>query len=225
MSKPLMLLLMIASVCTAACGQKNTTPPAEPSANIPTPVASPSPEPTPQAVDEELETKKKALAFALQEDSIKSDPKGQWAIKAEASSSFASDLNDPQAGYHPMQATGAPNVAAYSDDQKSWAAKEADSGIEWLQLEYAKPVTASEIRIRQTHSPGAIAKIEAFDETGAAQLVWTGPDNSQYAAGQIGWLNVNLQSKPIKTQKIKITLATNMVSGWNEIDAVQLVGE
>jgi hypothetical protein len=27
-----------------------------------------------------------------------------------------------------------------------------------------------------------------------------------------------------KTDRVKVTLATNVVPGWNEIDAVQLVG-
>jgi hypothetical protein len=38
-------------------------------------------------------------------------------------------------------------------------------------------------------------------------------------------LNVTVEKTEYKTQKVKITLATNAVAGWNEIDAVQLIGE
>ena len=35
----------------------------------------------------------------------------------------------------------------------------------------------------------------------------------------------HLKKTAFKTQRVKITLAINTVSGWNEIDAVQLIGE
>ncbi|HRH77472.1 MAG TPA: hypothetical protein PK129_09025 [Cellvibrionaceae bacterium] len=225
MPNPLIILTLALGLTLVGCSKK--TPPPEPTQTPPPATAATPVEPTaaPEATDSELDNKKKAMEFALKEDAIKNDPKGQWAIKATASSSFASDLNDLQAGYHPMQATGAPNVASYSDDSNSWASKDPDTGIEWLEVEYAKAVNASEIRIRQSHAPGAIVKVEAFDETGTARTVWSGPDTTSYPSNQISWLNVPIQPGTLKTQKIKITLATNMISGWNEIDAVQLIGE
>jgi hypothetical protein len=35
---------------------------------------------------------------------------------------------------------------------------------------------------------------------------------------------VKFHKTTFKTDRIKVTLATNVVPGWNEIDAVQLVG-
>jgi hypothetical protein len=229
MSKPLFLLALITGIALTGCSKKNPPESAQPQAA--TAPASADTPPTPPAQeattpeDNELNAKKKAMAFALKDDEIKNDAKGQWAIKATASSSYANDLTDLQASYHPMQATGAPNVSTYSDDGNAWTPKDADSGIEWLELEYAKAVEAREIRIRQSYGAGAIIKVEAYDAAGAAQVVWSGPDSTDYSDNQISWLTIPIKPAPIKTQKLKITLATNMVGGWNEIDAVQLIGE
>jgi hypothetical protein len=35
---------------------------------------------------------------------------------------------------------------------------------------------------------------------------------------------VKFPKTTLKTDRVKVTLATNIVPGWNEIDAVQLVG-
>ena len=43
--------------------------------------------------------------------------------------------------------------------------------------------------------------------------------------GSSALFNVSFEKTAYKTKTVKITLATNSVSGWNEIDAVQLVGE
>ncbi|HEX7680273.1 MAG TPA: hypothetical protein VF713_19230 [Thermoanaerobaculia bacterium] len=36
---------------------------------------------------------------------------------------------------------------------------------------------------------------------------------------------VKFDKTTYKTDRVKVTLATNVVPGWNEIDAVQLVGK
>ncbi len=227
MSKFIIPCALLASIGFAGCGQKTTPaqvpveqPPAEQASAVQTPAAAATP-----PDDSDMAIKQKAMEFALQEDAIKNDPKGQWAIKALASSTYASDSANPQDSYHPMQATGAPNVPAYGDDEKAWASKESDTGIEWLELEYANAVNASMVRVRQTLGPGSIVKIEVFDAAGAPHTIFNGPDSTQYTSNQISWLTVPIKPAPIKTQKVKITLATNMVSGWNEIDAVQLISE
>lgn len=222
------LILLIATISCISCGKKNE-PPASPTVQPPAAQSTTSaPEPAPAAeapADTDLDKKKKAMEYALKEDSIKNDPKGQWAINATASSSFASNLTDVKASYHPMQATGAPDVTTYGDEANSWATKEQDTGIEWLELEFAKPVNATQLRIRQSYNPGAIIKIEAYDQNNSLHTLWSGPDATAYPANQISWLMVDMEKTAYKTQKIKITLATNMVPGWNEIDAVQLIGE
>ena len=171
------------------------------------------------------EVAKRKAQLAILDKAIMSDAQGQWAATAKASSTNASDATDDNAPHHPFRATGAPDTEHYGDTPTSWATKTSDGGIEWLELEYTNPVNATEVRIRQNNAPGAVVKVELFDESGAAHTVWQGPDTTVYPANEIAWLSAKFDKTSYKTHKLKITLATNAVSGWNEIDAVQLVGE
>lgn len=147
------------------------------------------------------------------------DPHGQWASTAEASSAYGSDR------YSARQSTGAPNVMHYGDFAEAWASKTPDGQQEWLKLTFAKPVRATAVRVRQNYNPGAVSKIEAFAADGRSLIVWSGRDTSVYAKGQIAWFTATFEPPPFPVQAIKLTLDSVKVKGWNEIDAVQLIGE
>ncbi len=221
-------LLVSAGILITACSKKADAPAQQASSSTPTVTASEAmPASSTAAVEEDPEIVKKrdAMEFALAEDAIKNDPKGQWAVSAKASSTYSNDINNTSSSYHPFRAAGAPDTEAYGDRDTSWATKESDTGLEWIELEYAKPVNASQIKIRQNNAPGAIISVDIYDETGSAHNIWKGPDATQYKPSTISWLNIPFEKTAFKTQRVKITLATNAVSGWNEIDAVQLIGE
>jgi hypothetical protein len=167
----------------------------------------------------ETTAKLAAVDWALKQDAITHDPDGQWASDATASSSY----NDAQgdAGWSAKQATGAPNVDKYSDDNHAWAPKTPDGGIEWLELRYANPVHASEVRVRESMGSGAVIKVELLDEAGAAHTIWQGVDPTT----ELNYLILKFKPTDYKVNRVKVTLATNVVPGWNEIDAVQLVGK
>ena len=159
-----------------------------------------------------------AADWALKQEEIKNDPNGQWAVQAKASSTYRDAQGDE--GWSANQATGAPNVETYSDDAKAWAPKTEESGIEWLELKYAKPVHATEVRVRESNNSGSIIKVELFDELGRAHALWAGSDPTT----QLNYLIVKFPKTDFKTDRVKLTLATNVGPGWKEIDAVQLVG-
>jgi len=155
----------------------------------------------------------------LPEAAILKDAHGQWAEKAKASSEYGSD------SYGAQQATGAPNVPSHADDGRAWASASADNQEEWLDLAYAKAVHATGVRIRQTYNPGAIKQIELYDEAGQAHVVWSGIDPARGQSTDITWFGIQFTATTFKTQRVRITLDSPAVKGWNEIDAVQLVGE
>src|SRR2546421_9313136 len=64
------------------------------------------------------------------------------------------------------------NIEKYGDNEAAWTAKTPDSGIEWLDLKYPKPVHATEVRVRESNASGAVIKIEFYDEQGIAHAVW-----------------------------------------------------
>jgi hypothetical protein len=166
----------------------------------------------------ETTAKMAAAEWALKQDEIKKDPNGQWAIQATASSTY----NDAQgaASWSANQATGVPNVDTYGDNGNAWTSKTPDGGIEWLDLKYPRPVHATEVRVRESCGSGAVIRIEVFDEQGAAHAVWQGNDPTT----ELNYLMVKFPKTTFKTDRVKVTLATNVIPGWNEIDAVQLVG-
>jgi len=174
---------------------------------------------------EENAKKDKLIKWALDEEKLVNDTNGQWVSGAEASSSYSPDKKNRESSWHEFQITGKPNVENYGDDGRAWTSAEADKGLEWIKLTYDKPVFASEIRIRQSYNPGAIIKIELIDDNGKSHIVWEGPDKTKYEESQIQWLIAKFDKTDYKTKTVKITLACNAVPGWNEIDAVQLVGQ
>jgi hypothetical protein len=192
------------------------TPASPPSAAAPAPAPAPAAPPT--AAEREAARKKEQIEWALKQDEIKNDPNGQWATDAKASSTF----NDAtgSSSYSPNQATGEPNVQVYSTTPQAWSAKTPDSGIEWLELTFSKPVFATAVRVRESSGSGAVIKIEVFDDKGAGHPVWSGTDSTK----ELNYLIAEFPKTAFKTNRVKLTLATNVVGGWNQIDAVQLVG-
>lgn len=225
------LLVLAAAALPAACRRAPETP-APAATGTPAPVSSaaaPAPstasataaaaQASPGASTAETTAKLAAAEWALKQDAIKNDPDGQWAIQATASSTY----NDAQgaASWSANQVTGPPNVDKYGDDGHAWAPKTEDAGIEWLDLKYPRPVHATEVHIRESCGSGAVIKVELFDENGTAHTVWAGNDPTT----ELNYLIVKFQKTEYKTDRVKVTLATNIIAGWNEIDAVQLVGK
>ena len=218
------LLLVFLSGCKKSNSTEETSKPA-PSTNAAPATTAPAasaPAATSSSADAvasaETTAKMAAADWAIKQDEIKRDSNGQWAIQATASSAY----NDAQgvAGFSANQATGAPNVEKYGDNDAAWTAKTPDGGIEWLDLKYPKPVHATEVRVRESNASGAVIKIEFYDEQGVAHAVWQGNDPTT----ELNYLMVKFPKTTFKTDRVKVTLATNVVPGWNEIDAVQLVG-
>ena len=180
--------------------------------------ATSAPAAAPADASAETTAKMAAAEWAIKQDEIKKDPNGQWAIQATASSTY----NDAQgtAAWSANQATGAPNVDTYGDNGEAWTSKTPDGGIEWLDLKYPRPVHATEVRVRESCGSGAVIKIEVYDEQGEVHAVWQGNDPTT----ELNYLMVKFPKTAFKTDRVKVTLATNVVPGWNEIDAVQLVG-
>lgn len=121
--------------------------------------------------------------------------------------------------YHPLQATGAPDVATLtSDDPKSWAPATIDGGAEWLELVYAPPLRADRVTITQTCSPGAITEV-LVEQGGQWRTVWSGAASPRECGPfAIDWSGGGAVSR------VRVVLDTKLSPGWNEIDAVELSG-
>lgn len=133
----------------------------------------------------------------------------QWASDAVASSEYTAG------DWSAKQAVGAPD-SAEQDSRTAWAAKEADGGVEWLQLSFPLTVTPTRIRIHENLTPGGIVRIDGVGEDGARRPLWQGKDEG------LSWFDVVVSGAPVKG--LVVVLDTRLHAGWEEIDAVELVG-
>jgi hypothetical protein len=122
-------------------------------------------------------------------------------------------------GWHALKATGAPDADPKRDDPNAWASASGDMGIQWLELTYAQPMRASGVRIYEVNSPGAVAEVKAKTPAGEWDTLWSGTANGGGAPLVLEW---PLTSYDVRT--IRIVLETNRTPGWNEIEAVELLG-
>ncbi len=122
-------------------------------------------------------------------------------------------------GWHAMKATGAPDADPKRDDPNAWASASGDMGVQWLELTYANPMRASGVRIYEVNSPGAVSEIKAKNPSGEWDTLWSGTASGNGAPLVLEW---PLTSYEVKV--IRVVLDTNRTPGWNEIDAVELIG-
>ncbi len=141
----------------------------------------------------------------------------QWASAASASSQYG------ETDYAPSQVTGEPNTLIAGDFGTAWAASEPNAGQETLTLTYTHAVVPYGIQIHETYNPGAVVAVEAYD---TANQQWT-----KLWEGKAGVVDTpmrvfspRLTPAEFATATIRLVLDTSVVDGWNEIDAVQLLG-
>ena len=121
----------------------------------------------------------------------------------------------------PEQVIGPPDTLEAGDRSTAWAAREPDAGAEWLQVGYEKEVEIAEVRVRETYNPGALILIAAVLADGSETLIWKGVEPRDEAPVDRSF---EVSQKNLRAKSIKIYLDTAKVPGWNEIDAVELVG-
>lgn len=126
---------------------------------------------------------------------------------------------EPKRGWGPEQITGPPDTDRAGDIQTAWASREPDAGAEWLWADFEHPVELSQVRIRETFNPGAISKVTAVIN-GQQIVLWEGSASTSEAPRDFV---VNAPSG-INAQSVVVHLDTSRVSGWNEVDAIELVG-
>ncbi len=124
-------------------------------------------------------------------------------------------------GWGPEQAAGEPDTIQAGDLTTAWAPRERDAGEEWLKLEYERAVDIAEVRVRQTYNPGAISKVTAVSGNGSEMTLWEGVEPPSQAPVEMSFQVTNR----VVARTVKVYLDTARVPGWNEIDAVQVIGK
>lgn len=208
------------SAVTAAQMAEQPAPPAAdpPSAAAAIAVGAPEP-PAPRAGAPAVS---KPTVVGLGEPSereILEDPRGQWATRATASSEYGRER------YNAAQATGPPNVPGYSDHPSAWCPSGAAGGPEWLEVGFGRAVRATEVRVRQTLTPGSLVKVELVDPDGGSRVLWEGTDPHLYPGNEVAWFVLRFPPPPAPVDRVRLSFDIGRRPGWKQIDAVQLVGD
>jgi hypothetical protein len=120
------------------------------------------------------------------------------------------------------QMVGEPDTPIDGDLGTAWASKGEDMGEVWVELDYERAVRADAVRVVETHNPGAVAKVLGKAPDGTWDVLWEGTERP----GAAPWVSeLALGARSYATATIRIVLDTNRVPGWNEVDAVELVGD
>ncbi len=141
---------------------------------------------------------------------------GQWAIDAVASSEFS----NPR--WAAIQATGAPDTTECGDMTTAWASATTSDG-EWLELTYATPVIPTQINIYETYNPGYIIRVEVISTVSEYHVVWEGRPRVVQQCPYV--FSVPVSGIDFPVAGIRITVDQENLGSWNEIDAVELVGQ
>ena len=145
----------------------------------------------------------------------------RWrAVEADAAVLAALGASAAAAGWGPPQATGAPDADASRDDPKAWAPREPEMGRQWLQLSFPQAVTAHGVRVFEVNAPGALVEVLGKAPDGSWLPLWRG--TTEPSGGSPRVLTWSAPSVPIRT--VRLVLDTDRTPGWNEIDAVELLG-
>ncbi|MBM3473300.1 MAG: hypothetical protein FJX75_08545 [Armatimonadetes bacterium] len=130
-------------------------------------------------------------------------------------------VSDTRRAWSPEQATGPRDTLQGGDMQTAWASRTPDGQPEWLLLGYDKPVDIAEVRIWETYNPGAVTKVTAMLDDGTEVPLWEGDDPTTVTPGELlVTVEGNAQAK-----RVKVYIDSPTHPGWNEIDAVELVGK
>jgi hypothetical protein len=135
-------------------------------------------------------------------------------------SSHSPDGQLLQRDWGPEQLVGPPNTHAAGDIPTAWAPRFSQGRDEWLQVHYDRAVDIAEIRVRETYNPGAIARLAAVLPDGQEVVIWEGIARPTQAPADTSFVI----SAGLQAQTVRIYLDRTRAPGWNEIDAVELVG-
>jgi sugar lactone lactonase YvrE len=138
-----------------------------------------------------------------------------WAIAATASSEYTDD------SWSAMQATGEPDTPDCGDWGTAWASADS-STVEWLEVYYETTLIPTEVNIYQNYNPSQITTVELLDDTGTYHEIYTGEPEAMDDCPYILSIPVDADYPVIG---VRITIDQSVLGlGWNEIDAVELVG-
>ncbi len=135
----------------------------------------------------------------------------QWATSATASSEYSNF------SWSAAQAVGEPDTFACGDIATAWAPSTQGRDPEWLEVGFDRPVYGEELSIYETYNSGFVYQVDLIDLEGVFHTVWSGVDGTDCP----GELVVSFPPTDYQVHGARIYTQS---PGWEEIDAVKLIG-
>ena len=135
-------------------------------------------------------------------------PRVQWANSVRAVSSEYTPTR-----WSAQQVLGPPDAQAGGDNPNAWASLTADGGPEFIEVGFPQAARLSGLEIYESYNPGAVRSVELIGASGRRVTIST--------VGSVRQLGFTCTEEPIVGARI--TLASDQVSGWNELDAIGAV--
>ena len=217
------LAFLLAPLLLVACHKKTPEPVPEPVVVAAAPAAPPAPAAEPAEMSQEQRDqldKQERFDYGAMEDKYINDAHAQWAATASASSTYG----DPK----PDDGNRAQVAAIGPVDGKHWINNNIEIGFDWIELGYAKPVQANEVRLvlDDGHGAEAISKVELQDTEGKWNTIWSGlSEVNADRRGSRTWFIRSFAKTPYKVKAVKYTIANNVERAHKYVNAAQLVGE
>jgi len=137
----------------------------------------------------------------------------QWAAGATASSEYS------PTDWGAIQATGAPeNPGICTNNRTNWAPLTAGTDPEWLELSYTTPIPANGVSVHEALAGAFVYRIELRDTLGVLHTIWDDDDTTECG-------NTFEPTWPRTDYSVSKVVLHTQVNGWEEIDAVALIGE
>jgi hypothetical protein len=146
---------------------------------------------------------------------------GRREIRQYAASAEATSERDPLA-QGAVQAAGPPNTPGCGDYRSAWATADAN-GSGALTLLYPELVTPTAVVVYETYNPGFVTRIDVVDVYGEVHTIYQAQPRAQSQCPYT--LIVRVEDADYEGNRVVVYVdQTTSGGGWNEIDAVELIG-
>ncbi len=121
-----------------------------------------------------------------------------------------------------IQAVGAPNTTTCSDSRSAWATAQLN-GQGTLTLYYVQLVKPTAILIHETYNPGFITRVTVTDNQYQEHIVYEAEPALSFQCPFVRVILIDKADYAANSITITVDQSTS-VGGWNQIDAVELIG-
>ncbi len=138
---------------------------------------------------------------------------------------FSSEYTASPGPWSSFVITGEPDTyPEYGDLQTAWASRFPNETAEYITVGYKRLQYVNSVKIYETYHPGAVAEVQVHNaESDKWEVVYS--DEPVLDLPEKSRINeISFPMTNYLVDQVKIIMQTHKVSGWNEIDAIEISG-